>query len=144
MDDQNVRGENDPEEESGDSDPSNQGDTKDERVVTHIRVVVHDQGLDPKTGIRKNHWTIFLIISKNDGGGSARVNMRTKEKGKLEGELEFKSNLPYTEPKNEIQHWEFPVLSKGVTFFKIQMHILGKGRHRFKLDKGGSGCRYWV
>lgn len=131
-------------DENNASDSSGHGDVSDNRRVTDIRVVVHNQGLDRNTLKTKNHWTISLIFSEAAGNGSARVNMRTKDEGKTDGVLIFSSNLPYKESTSEIEHWNFPVVRGDLTFTKIQIHILKKGRHRYKFHEAGSGCRYWV
>lgn len=135
-------------DDSDTSDPIGLGDRADlnSRLVTDIRVAVLHQDPVPHPEATKiqNHWSIFLIFSEDHGGGSARINMRTKVEGETAGALEFKAEQAYTEARREIQHWSFPVIRNDITYLQLTNRVLRNGRGYYKMDEGGSGCRYWV
>lgn len=134
-------------DDSDTSDPIGQGDRADlnSRLITDIRVAVlhQDPVPHPDAAEIQNHWSIFLIFSEDHGGGSARINMRTKVEGATAGTLEFKAEQSYTEARREIQHWSFPVIRDDITYLQLTNRVLRNGRGYYEMP-GGSGCRYWV
>ena len=130
---------------SDESDRSGHGDQKDMRAITQIRMVAHPG--DPEwlnSSTSGNNWSLYLLISDGEGGGSVRVRMRTTGPGESLGELSFRSDLPYTLPDSAIQYWDFPIIRPSVTVFSLQMAIFENNRHYYRMNKNGLGCRYWM
>ncbi|KLJ11089.1 hypothetical protein EMPG_13609 [Blastomyces silverae] len=120
------------------------------RVVAQVRVVVHTTGkASPTTS--DNHWSIYLILQGNADSPqeSVRANM-TSDLPHLTGKLVWRSHS-FIRPSSALAHWDFetaPVLAKGISR-PIQVNdiaalIYTKGRHKYIMSGGGSGCRFWV
>lgn len=113
--------------------------TNDNRIVEKIRIVVHTLGPWPNGTMSDNHWSIYLILS--DQGSSVRANM-TADLEDPTGRLEW-SSLAYEKTNSAIEFWDYPVVSR-VSVRQIYWLIMEKGRDKYKMSGGGSGCRYWM
>jgi hypothetical protein len=112
--------------------------TQDQRVVNHVRVVVHTLGpAGPTTS--DNHWSIYLLLA--DGQGSVSMNMRA-DPGYVNGALSW-TRQTYILTQSSIRYWDFPA-AQGVQVCYIAGLIYQLGRQRYDMSGGGSGCRYWV
>ncbi|KAJ5398539.1 hypothetical protein N7465_009028 [Penicillium sp. CMV-2018d] len=110
----------------------------DMRAISHVSVVVHTLGqAGPTTS--DNHWSIYLILA--DNSGSVRVNMAA-EYGDTTGHLVW-TNHSYALTTSALKNWDF-VTTPGTTVASIAMLIYAKGRDKYQMSGGGSGCRYWV
>ncbi len=112
----------------------------DGRTVESVRVVVHTLGPWPNGTMSDNHWSIYLILAKNDG--SVRMNMRA-ELDNPRGTLEWSPNLPYTKTSSAIKYWDYTV-NPGVKVANVYELVMVNGRNQYSMSAGGSGCRDWM
>ena len=111
----------------------------DTRIVEKVRVVVHTTGAWPN-GMSDNHWSIYFILS--GGVSSIRMNMSAERKDPR-GILSWSSTLLYTETKSAIQYWDYDTVP-GSSIGNIYWLVMSKGRDKYIMSAGGSGCRWWV
>ena len=112
----------------------------DARRVSSVRVVVHTLGVWPNRMMSDNHWSIYLLLTDEDG--SVRINM-TAELGDPKGRLEWSPNLGYALSASAIQYWDYS-LDSGLTVAKVYNLIIGNRRDEYLMAGGGSGCRWWM
>jgi hypothetical protein len=109
----------------------------DERRVREIRVVTYTRGSSgPQTS--ENHWAILLVLG---AALSIRIDM-TAEFPDPTGHLKW--NLQeYVQSWHQLRAWSWaPPMAFRVC--DVARLIYDRGRHRFKMSGGGSGCRFWV
>lgn len=101
-------------------------------------------------GLALNHWSIFLVISEDRAG--IRMDVRTDPLDSKKG-LMFWTNYNYTSPRSMIDHWDWNVegtddvkwkAEGGVCSEGVHNLLLENGLHRYRVDKSGQGCRYWM
>ena len=108
----------------------------DNSEVTHLRLVVHVDGVDG--AVSNNHWSIYLLLQDNT---SIRMNMKAVGYGDITGRLEW-SKHDYILTNSTIKKWDFPVPA-GILVAHFATLIYGLGRQNYDMSGGGSGCRWW-
>lgn len=111
----------------------------DTRVISHIRVVVHDASSHSKSfKTTRNHWSIYLILYNQ--AGTVRVNMTMSEHNTeiLEWTL-----LSYPLSLSKIQDWDFQVVG-NITVSNFYQLMHENGRHRYMMGGRGNDVRSWM
>lgn len=113
---------------------------KNSRIVESVRIIVHTTGIWPNETMSDNHWSIYLILAKNDD--SVHMNMKA-ELNDPKDTLEWSPKLLYTLTNSAIKHWDYKV-KKGVTIANVYELVIMKRRNHYSMFSGGFGCRYWM
>ena len=113
---------------------------KDDRIVDKVRVVAHITGPWPNGRMSDNHWSIYLILAEDEG--SVRINM-SAALDETEGHLEWSPSLAYTMSNSAIKNWDYETVPR-ISVKQIYSVVITKGRDKYNMSAGGSGCRYWV
>lgn len=123
--------------------------TNDKRLITTVRVVVHnvEHLKNDKFALALNHWSIYLLIPDAQGGSNSavRINMRHIP-GTKEWQLVW-TNHAYTHPYSALIWWDWKLTGTGLKLCPkdVEQFLLKKGFDQFEGEcDSEQGCRWWV